>query len=188
MKPAIPPFSRHVDVRSLPAAGLDREVEADAAERAALAREFDVPAIARLSGAYRIRPASRGQVVVRGAARARLTRLCVVTLEPFETDIEEPVDVVFAPDSARPARGHVTTGRVPDEETDLAALAAPDPPDPIVDGRIDLGALTAEFVALGLDPYPRKPGVEFAGGDDAAAPESPFAALAGRRDGPPKGD
>ena len=187
MKPAGPPFSRLVDVRSLPAAGLDREVEADAAEREALARAFDAPAIARLWGAYRIRPASRGQVVVRGAARARLTRLCVVTLEPFETEIEEPVDVVFAPDSARPARGHVTTGRVPDEETDLAALAAPDPPDPIVDGRIDLGALTAEFVALGLDPYPRRPGVEFAGGDAAAAPESPFAGLAGRPPAP-KGD
>ncbi len=44
-----------------------------------------------------------------------------------------------------------------------AALAEqPDPPDPIVNGRIDLGQLAAEFLALGLDPYPRKPGVEFA--------------------------
>ena len=34
-------------------------------------------------------------------------------------------------------------------------------PDPIVGGRIDFGALTAEFLALGLDPYPRKPGVSF---------------------------
>jgi len=52
-----------------------------------------------------------------------------------------------------------------------------DPPDEIVNGRIDLGALTAEFLALGLDPYPRKPGVSF---DETAASDrsdSPFAGL-----------
>jgi hypothetical protein len=40
-------------------------------------------------------------------------------------------------------------------------LGESDPPDPIIDGTIDVGALVAEFLALGLDPYPKKPGVEF---------------------------
>jgi hypothetical protein len=39
-----------------------------------------------------------------------------------------------------------------------------DPPEPIVDGIIDLGAVTLEFLALALDPYPRKPGVSFDAG------------------------
>ena len=62
------------------------------------------------------------------------------------------------------------------------AVLAPieEPPDPIIEGRIDLGALAAEFLALGLDPYPRKPGVDFAAPADASAPASPFAVL-GRR-------
>ena len=38
---------------------------------------------------------------------------------------------------------------------------AEDPPEPIVNGAIDLGALAAEFLMLGLDPYPRKPGAVF---------------------------
>ena len=42
-----------------------------------------------------------------------------------------------------------------------------EPPDEIVNGQIDLGALTAEFLALGLDPYPRKPGVDFSFRGDA---------------------
>ncbi|HEY1452267.1 MAG TPA: DUF177 domain-containing protein, partial [Roseiarcus sp.] len=50
--------------------------------------------------------------------------------------------------------------------------------DPVIDGKIDLGALTAEHFALGLDPYPRKPGAEFVAPDEQAAPDSPFAALA----------
>ena len=49
-------------------------------------------------------------------------------------------------------------------------------PDEIVNGQIDLGALTAEFLALGLDPYPRKPGVDFSYQDPADEKDSPFAA------------
>ena len=50
--------------------------------------------------------------------------------------------------------------------TDTDRLAGTDAedadiPDPIVGGRIDFGVLTAEFLALGLDPYPRKPGMAF---------------------------
>ena len=52
-----------------------------------------------------------------------------------------------------------------------------DLPDPIVNGRIDIGAVTAEFLALGLDPYPRKPEVDFAYQEDSGR-ENPFAALA----------
>ena len=56
----------------------------------------------------------------------------------------------------------------------------PDPPDLIVNGLFDLGALAAEFLALALDPYPRKPGVSFVEtAPEAEGPESvsPFAAL-----------
>ena len=37
-----------------------------------------------------------------------------------------------------------------------------DPPEEMVDGKIDLGALVTEFFALGIDPYPRKPGADLA--------------------------
>ena len=53
-----------------------------------------------------------------------------------------------------------------------------DPPEPIVNGRIDLGAVTAEFLALGLDPYPRKPGVAYEPAPERDPADSPFAALA----------
>jgi len=60
------------------------------------------------------------------------------------------------------------------------SLADEDDPDPVIDGKIDLGALATEFFALGLDPYPRKPGVEFVAPAESAPPDSPFAALAAR--------
>jgi hypothetical protein len=60
-------------------------------------------------------------------------------------------------------------------------LTDEDEPDPVIDGKIDLGALAAEFFALGLDPYPRKPGailLEERSNSDSI--DSPFAALAQR--------
>ena len=86
---------------------------------------------------------------------------CVVTLDPFPARVEEEVDVDFSASEA--FRG------TPAEDAEM--------PDPIVDGMIDLGGLTAEFLSLGLDPYPRKPDASFAFEGEADA--SPFAALAG---------
>lgn len=207
--PAVPaqPFSRLADVRGLPAVGSPAHIVADATERERLARLWDAPSVESVEGEFRLVPGKRGEVAVRGVARARLTRTCVATLEDFPVEVEEEVDVVFAPEpDKRPARAAVTPGRArrEREEVDLAALAAVDPPDPIVDGRIDLGALTAEFVALGLDPYPRRPGAVFHGGDqdvdgadvdggrtsDKKAGEeasSPMAALSGLKPGAGRG-
>ena len=52
-----------------------------------------------------------------------------------------------------------------------------DPPDLIIDGHIDLGAVTVEFLALGLDPFPRKPDAKFSYIDPADQKENPFAKL-----------
>ena len=61
-------------------------------------------------------------------------------------------------------------------------MADEDEPDPIIDGKIDLGALAAEFFALGLDPYPRKPGVVCSNRPKSReATISPFSALASVR-------
>jgi uncharacterized metal-binding protein YceD (DUF177 family) len=177
---APPPFSRLVEVRSMPAPGLEVSVEANAAEREALALFLGEPAVARLEGVYQLKPGSAGRVAVSGLARATLTRNCVLTLEPFETTLEEPVEVVFASEPERSAAHRsLTAGRGGrEEEVDLAALSSVDPPEPIVDGKIDLGALTTEFVALGLDPYPRKPGAAFTSSDAEIEEKNPFSALA----------
>jgi hypothetical protein len=60
-----------------------------------------------------------------------------------------------------------------------AAAEQADPPEVLQHGSIDLGALAVEFLLLGIDPYPRKPGVSFEPPrvvDDPAA--HPFAVLA----------
>lgn len=174
-KPATHPetaiFSYPVIVDEIPIDGLDVRIAADAATLKALAKADDVPNIASLEAIFHLSPKLGQRINVTGEMRATVTQICVVTLEPFDSDIVETIDVDFAP----PEMVQDDFSGPPGEE----ALLTPDPPDPIIDGKIDLGALAAEFMALGLDPYPRKPGVNFeapAGVPEAGA-ESPFSVL-----------
>ena len=165
-------FSRPLRVDPLPRDGLTQTIEATADERAALAALNRLPAIARLSAEFRISKWRRG-VRVEGELSARVTQTCVVSLEPFEVEIEEPIDVRFLPlDPEAPPPA--SAGGACDDE---------DEPDPLVDGKIDLGALAAEFLTLALDPYPRKAGVAFeppAEADEANSPFDRLRALANR--------
>jgi uncharacterized metal-binding protein YceD (DUF177 family) len=169
------PLTRVVRIDALPKEGQTITIEASAPERDALARLHDLPAIAALTATLRVEPAGRGGARVTGVVRGELTQICAVTVEPFAATVEEAVDVRFAPETEE------DSARRPARETLTLSLADEDDPDPVIDGRIDLGALAAEFFALGLDPYPRKPGAEFVAPADSKAPDSPFAALAARQ-------
>ena len=138
------PLSRSVNVERLPKDRAEIVVEATPAECEALARDFKIPAIRNLVGRFALSgPLTRLRAV--GQVEAVVTQVCTVTLEPFEAKISEPIEVEFT-------NADILEGTEA-EDVDL--------PDPIVNGRVDFGVLTAEFLALGLDPYPRKPGVAF---------------------------
>jgi hypothetical protein len=95
----------------------------------------------------------------------------VVTLEPIENEIDEVVELEFAPaDAADEGAGH-------------SKVAVDDAPEPLVGGVVDLGGVATEFLNLGLDPYPRKAGVEFAAPTVEDDTPHPFAALAALKKG-----
>ena len=165
------PLSRIVRVDALPRDGETVTIEANDAERQALAAFLKLPAIGRLAATLTVKKAARGGARVVGVVRGEVTQTCVVTLELFPATIEEEVDVRFAPaEDPRAARR-------PAEEPETVSMTDEDEPDPLIDGKIDLGALAAEFLALGLDPYPRKPGVQFASPEEPEPEATPFAVL-----------
>ncbi|CAH1661370.1 conserved hypothetical protein [Hyphomicrobiales bacterium] len=192
-------------VVDIPPQGLELERSATPEELVALAGSFGLPAIHRLDASFRLSGTPK-RIKVRGEVRARIEQICVVTLEPFASDVAEPIEVDFAAEPSRRALeerrlddwdGEVSRSRggrrgsEPESRSAEMRLSDADPPDEIVDGAIDLGQLAAEFLALGVDPYPRKPGAVFQSddeeGDGAPARKdgnseqvdkpSPFAAL-----------
>ncbi|MDX7950745.1 DUF177 domain-containing protein [Lichenihabitans sp. Uapishka_5] len=174
MTPPAPLLSRLVPVAVLPPGGKDVTVEADAAERAALAKAYGLVELKSLVGRFTLRPAG-ASVNVSGRVAAAVIQTCTVSLDPFDAMVEETVELQFMPQGGIEAW---LARHRPDPSLDLAYDI--DPPDAIVDGKVDLGAVTAEFLAIGLDPYPRKPGIGFEDPEAAAAGKdpSPFAVLA----------
>ncbi|HMN73971.1 MAG TPA: YceD family protein [Rhodoblastus sp.] len=188
-----PVWSSPLVVSEIPPQGADIVIEADAAQRAALAKLNGLVGLASATARLHVAPRGRERLHVTGEVRARVTQTCVVSLEPFESEIVEPVDVEFEPARAKPVREEPERmsrrrrdARPPVEE-DEEGMDDLDAPDEIVDGKVDLGALASEFLTLGIDPYPRKPGVAFEEPQPQGAVISPFAPLAGRKSEPGAG-
>ncbi|HET6377100.1 MAG TPA: DUF177 domain-containing protein [Methylocella sp.] len=164
-------FSRFINVESVPEEGLDIAVCASGEERAALAVECGLEGIASFEANFRVTKLSSARFRVSGSVAARVMQTCVITLEPFPADVTAEINVEF-----------VTPGQGDAGTCGFAGMGEDDPPDPVVDGQIDIGALAAEFLVLNLDLYPRKPGAVFEWIDTGAeVTDSPFAILRQRQ-------
>jgi uncharacterized metal-binding protein YceD (DUF177 family) len=161
----------HVPVRleDVPETGLHFDLVADEHVRAGLAALAGVPDMRRAEATIDLSRHGNG-LRATGRVTATVGQICVVTLEPIENHVDESIDVIFAPPS---------TGESADQN---AAFEADEPPEVLSDGMADLGAIAAEFLLLGIDPYPRKPGVKFTPPAEEGAAATPFAALAKLKD------
>ncbi|MCP3444770.1 DUF177 domain-containing protein [Bradyrhizobium sp. CCGUVB14] len=173
------PWRVPVMVAHIPDTGLHRELEASAAERQAMADLAGVREVLSAHADLDVVPKSGGRLQVTGRVRARIGQTCVVTLDPMESDIDEEVDLTFAPEAeARRLADLIEEGEDNEEPPEVA-----DPPEAIVNGIIDLGRIATDAVFLAIDPYPRKPGAVFEAEVTALDPEDhPFAALKALQD------
>lgn len=145
------------------------DMVADEAERALLADRLGLVSLDRLE-AHAALSRDGQSIRATGRLKASLDQACVATGEPVPAHIDEPFELLFAPE---PKDGR------PDEEIELGKADL----DTIFhDGStIDLGGAIADTLALALDPYPRSAGADAALKEAGVLTEeeaSPFAALA----------
>ena len=157
-----------VRVDEIPEGGRHFDLHADAGMFAALARAANVEAVTRLDAAFDVTRHGQGGVSVAGTVSASVRQACVVTLDPVDNEVEENVDLVFVPAQRAKRRRAWRSMR---QRTDPILEA-------LVGGVIDLGGIATEFLILGVDPYPRKPGAVLASSSAGEGPAHPFAALA----------
>jgi uncharacterized metal-binding protein YceD (DUF177 family) len=155
-----------------------RSLVADDQARARIAEALGLESLGRLEAEMQVRPWLDG-VEISGRWSARVGQICGVTLEPFESELHGEMHLRALPEGSAALGGPDESGG----ELDLDP-EADDPPDTLEGDRIDLAAYLVEDLSLAIDPFPRKPGVEF------AAPEpkdelSPFAVLAKLKGGAP---
>ena len=165
------PWRVPIVVAQIPDTGLHRAFEASDAVRAAMADVAGLREIMSASASFDLTLKSGGRVHVTGEVRARIGQTCVVTLDPIENEIDELIDLMFAPSEQIPSLSALTEETAGDEEI-------PDPPEPIVNDVIDLGRLATDALFLAIDPYPRRPDATFEPPAEIIDPaDHPFAAL-----------
>ena len=175
MSDADHPWSVTVRLDEVPDTGRHLTIEADAATRAALAKPLGVAAVERAAASFDVVHQGRDGLHVSGRVTATVRQACVVTLEPVVNEIDEAFDVDFAPPSEI---------QVAESEADVDGPNLPEGPEPIIGNSIDLGALATEYLVLGVDLYPRKPGIAFDGPNVPDAPKvNPFEALSALKKG-----
>jgi uncharacterized metal-binding protein YceD (DUF177 family) len=161
--PLGPEFSRMVDATRFD--GKPVAIEANDAERAALARRFGLVSIGRLEAEVTLVPDGEA-VLANGALRAEIVQSCAVSGEDLPVAIDEPLALRFVPEQAA-----ATEEEVELSEDELDEI-------PFTGKSFDLGEAVAQSLALAIDPYATGPQAEVVRhaqlGD---ADSSPFAAL-----------
>ena len=162
--------------------GIERLRTAAPSECAAVAAALAIPAVKSIAARYRITPLKSGRFGIAGDIEAEITQTCGIELEDFDQLIREPLEVEFWPE-ATPAR-RLAENAGP-QEIAVDPLSG-DEPEPVRNGRIEIGRVIYEIIATALDPFPIGPGAELDAAESGPAEESgedghPFAALAALR-------
>jgi uncharacterized metal-binding protein YceD (DUF177 family) len=147
------------------------EIDADAQERAALAKRFDLIGIEKLTGRFAIRRDAAG-IVAEGRVAAAVTQACSITGDPLPATVDEPVALRFVAEEDA-GQDEVELG-----DSDIDVI-------PYDGGTIDLGEVAAETMALALDPFPRGPNAEVMLKEAGVLSEEqagPFGVLAGLKE------
>ncbi len=164
------PFSRPVRIGEIGKGGLAFSVEANEEERNALATLLGVVTVNKLTAEVDVMPWRKTGARVNINLTANIRQTCVVSLEDFDEDIEETFERSYA------GRGD----KIHNPKSDSELILNPDTDDPpeVLDGdSFDVGEVITEHLALILDPYPRRPGVDFGTHKEGPTPASPFDVL-----------
>ena len=170
MSPAVPEFSRIVPLARLGADPFRQEIEASDAERAALARRFDLLSLDRLTAAVELVRQEPEMILLRAAFEAEFVQSCVVTLDPVEGAVSETFALRYGPPEVE--EGETGTG-----DDDIAF-------EPLAADFIDIGEAVAQEFSLVLPAFPRDPAasLEMQQPEVDDGPFTPLSRLANRRE------
>lgn len=141
-------LKRTVRLMDIPYGTSTQSIEATADECTEIAARLQLETMTRFAASFELSRAENNPIIsVEGALTADIRQLCVVTLEPFESAVNEAFHASFTTEQSASDDGQDV----------IVDAAADDEPEPISGGRIELGELAVQMLSLSLDPYPRRP-------------------------------
>lgn len=158
-----------VDVEKIPTnAPKSFHIEASEDERADLARRLGIVSVERAVADITLQRVRGGLVHALGTLYADITQSCVVSLAPVVQNMQEEFEGWFGGDDAAVSFARAKSEREAKKsgvETEILEESVD--PEPIINGKVDIGELAAQNLSLGLDPYPHAGGVAYEIGVDS---------------------
>lgn len=146
--PPISELARPIKLKALPAEPV--VIEADAAERSALAARFGLPGIDTLRAEISLELVGKS-IRACGALRAAIRQTCAISGEDFPASIDEALDLRFVEEGA-------SDPSLDESEEIEIELEAHDCDEIEYSGdSFDLGEAVAQTLGLAIDPYAEGP-------------------------------
>lgn len=167
-------FSHVVKLGDIGSGATKLHIAADAGQREALAKRFDLESLDVLEADLALSHDTRG-VLVEGRFKAKLAQFCVATRDPVPVEMDEAVAIRFV--------------EMPVDGGEME-LDADDCDSMFHDGQgVDVGEAISQSMGLALNPYPRSAHAEtvlkqagVVSEDEAKEESGPFSALAALKD------
>jgi uncharacterized metal-binding protein YceD (DUF177 family) len=144
-----PEFSHPVSIARLGFKPASYKIAANASERAALARRFDLLSLDRFEATVTLQREAGDAVRFEGEIEADLVQACVASLEPVPSHVADRFTLIYRPD-------------IDEATADQMALDNPEDEivEPLMGDSIDIGEAVAQQLSVAMDPYPRAPGAQ----------------------------
>lgn len=144
-------LSRPIKLRAIPADPV--VIEADADERAALAKRFGLSSVDDLHATIELDRSAKA-IRANGILKASITQACAISHEDFPTKIEEPLAFRFVEELA-PAASEDDAIEIELDADDLDEIE-------YAGDAFDLGEAVAQSLGLAIDPYAEGPNADAA--------------------------
>ena len=144
------------------------KLRANKAQLETLREILQIPAVNYFEADIKLtKKKKKGILDVSGEVRAGLTLISVISLDEFEKEYKSNFSLTYDTNA--------TYEQIREMDEDIED----DIPDIVIDGKIDLGDIAIEQLALVMEDHPRKDGEEFTSviEDDSPVRENPFAVL-----------
>ncbi|MGA7328026.1 MAG: hypothetical protein WBX25_26945 [Rhodomicrobium sp.] len=171
------PLQWAIDTGSIARAPVHFRYEASKEELRALQDYAALHDLPSLKAEVKVTPLGAGKFRVSGKLSANIVQSSVVDLSAVSSAIDETFSIDYWPEDSIERRESETV------------LLDNDPPEPLINGRIPIGQLLAEILAVSMDPYPRNGEDKFEWQPPMAEPQtSPFEGLTRFRPKKPSGE
>ncbi|HQX27207.1 MAG TPA: hypothetical protein PKX38_04635 [Alphaproteobacteria bacterium] len=179
-----PEWSHFVEAEKIGNTPMKLTISPNPDERKRLAKRMGLGDLRSLeSDLVMSRDSGSNIIFISGQIRAAVTQNSVVSGKAIKSEIIDSFEAWYADPEQAVSFAKAKQERLTrDGQADMPFLDESEDPEPVIDGKIDVGELVAQYLSLAVDPYPRLEGEEYGGEGaiktQAGEPyENPFAAL-----------